>query len=54
MTTDYFWGGLTPGTKYEAKVQVDLQDAGVGDPVAVSFTTKSESKILILAQIVTD
>lgn len=44
LTSDYYLDGLTPGTKYEAKVSVDLQDAGIGDPITVSFTTKSESK----------
>jgi len=44
MTTQYYLEKLTPGTDYEVTVKVDLQDAGVGDPALVVFTTESESK----------
>ena len=44
LTTEYYLDDLTPGTTYKVNVKVDLQDAGIGDPVWFTFTTKSESK----------
>ena len=44
MTTQYYLEKLTPGTDYRVTVQVDLQDAGIGDPKTVFFTTESGSK----------
>ena len=46
MTNDYFLDNLTPGTQYTVNVRVDLQDAGIGDPVSINFVTKSESETL--------
>lgn len=42
IAREFYLDNLTPGTNYHVTVRVDLQDAGIGDPISVSFTTKPD------------